>query len=1211
MPRTRIRADQAQDISFVSEAELNQFLDAVVITGTEDATTVVQLFDDYFPGRGLIVGVDGNVVVTGTQLVTISGFRDEFLSASGTFLKNVVEDLTPQLGGDLDVNGKSITSAGNTDINIRPAGTGGIELYTGLMDGDADDREIWLATSGGGDIILDTATNIADIFIQSGDQIFLTTANVGKITIDADGFMDIRADRRLILESVTETVDIKGALGVNFFDPILGENGTAAAPSFGFKGDSDTGFYRAAPNQLGLVGAGQTIVTVTGLQPAADQDPKGIGIDGNLTVTGTVGADRGTFDTGLTVSGIPVDITGGGGTSDHSSLSNLDFASAGHTGFASTADTDALAASGVATDANIVSVSGHLQGEIDSIDSSVTLQEAYDNGDGTIASTSAKPVQTGDLTATGTLKVAVGTSATPALTFSDDTDTGIFNKSADVLGFSAGATETLTVSGVGDSTDGVGINGNLTVTGTVASDVGTFETDVLAGGTVSGTDFKAIGIILTRADAGDTSPLSIGAVNAPGVGISFKSDKIRFVNGVEAFRVGPTSVESLVRLRFGDGSEFFPGLSLVSDTNMGFYKIADDTLGLSTGAIKRVTVSGANSSAVGEMDIEGNLTVTGTVASEVGTFTTSLTVSGVPVDIVGPATLQEAYDNGDGTIASTTGKPVQTGDLTTTGTLTVDAQIIQTLGTNNVIIGDSTAGNGALGSDCIFIGDKAGAANTAIGDRNVFVGSSAGDINTDGFDNIFIGESAGGANLTTDENIFIGTGAGRNSIASQNVYIGHNAGESSNSSAAKENVYIGYQAGEANLVGGDSVMIGWAAGNKATAGGNVYIGAKAGDVQTAGNNNVYVGLNAGGSATTGNSSVYIGSSAGFGNTGGAFNTVVGRSAGSAIGATYNNAVLFGFQAGKSITTGARNLCFGNNAGQATTIGHDNTYIGPNAGFTNIDGSFNIAIGRDANLSNIDGERNLCYGFESGKFNLSDDNMMMGYQSGQVTNSGGTNLFIGNFTGLVNTIGAGNVYIGFSAGRYQTTESDQFILDNRDQGSKAAELTDALMFGTFNAIPSNQTLTFNAGVTVNGNLTVTGTVGADVGTFDMGLTVSGVPVDIVGLTTKTKNIAVEDPTSAEDISWFFTPIAITVTEVTAVNVGTSPSVTISIMHNTDRNAAGNNVLTSATAITNTTTGQNPAIAGDVTIPIDSFVWLETSAQSGTVDILLVSLTYTED
>ncbi len=112
-------------------------------------------------------------------------------------------------------------------------------------------------------------------------------------------------------------------------------------------------------------------------------------------------------------------------------------------------------------------------------------------------------------------------------------------------------------------------------------------------------------------------------------------------------------------------------------------------------------------------------------------------------------------------------------------------------------------------------------------------------------------------------------------------------------------------------------------------------------------------------------------------------------------------------------------------------------------------------------------------------------------------------------------------------------------------------------------------------------------------------------------TLVKNIAVESPDSSEDLSWFFTPIAITVTEVTSVSVGSTPSTTISIMHNTNRSSAGNNVLTAATATTSTTTGDNPAIGGDTTIPVDSFVWLETSAQSGTVDILLVSLTYTED
>lgn len=46
-------------------------------------------------------------------------------SASGNGgIENVVEDLTPQLGGDLDVNGQSIVSASNGNIVIAPNGSG-------------------------------------------------------------------------------------------------------------------------------------------------------------------------------------------------------------------------------------------------------------------------------------------------------------------------------------------------------------------------------------------------------------------------------------------------------------------------------------------------------------------------------------------------------------------------------------------------------------------------------------------------------------------------------------------------------------------------------------------------------------------------------------------------------------------------------------------------------------------------------------------------------------------------------------------------------------------------------------------------------------------------------------------------------------------------------------------------------------------------------
>jgi len=110
----------------------------------------------------------------------------------------------------------------------------------------------------------------------------------------------------------------------------------------------------------------------------------------------------------------------------------------------------------------------------------------------------------------------------------------------------------------------------------------------------------------------------------------------------------------------------------------------------------------------------------------------------------------------------------------------------------------------------------------------------------------------------------------------------------------------------------------------------------------------------------------------------------------------------------------------------------------------------------------------------------------------------------------------------------------------------------------------------------------------------------------------KTITVEDPTSSEDIGIHFFHLAVTIREVHAVVVGSStPSVTIEPTHHTDRSNAGNDLLSSATAITNTTTGQTLTTFDDNTLPANSFLWLETTAQSGTVDELQVTFRYTFD
>ena len=69
----------------------------------------------------IFIGNASNQAVT-KAISTIE--LDEFSNTTSGFLKNVVEDLSPQLGGDLDVNGNDFVSTSNGDIDFTPNGTG-------------------------------------------------------------------------------------------------------------------------------------------------------------------------------------------------------------------------------------------------------------------------------------------------------------------------------------------------------------------------------------------------------------------------------------------------------------------------------------------------------------------------------------------------------------------------------------------------------------------------------------------------------------------------------------------------------------------------------------------------------------------------------------------------------------------------------------------------------------------------------------------------------------------------------------------------------------------------------------------------------------------------------------------------------------------------------------------------------------------------------
>ena len=171
-------------------------------------------------------------------------------------LENVVEDTTPQLGGNLDVNGNSIVSTSNGNITISPNGTGSV-IIDGLSwpqtDGTADyvlktngsGQLSWTAqTSGGGitDIVQDTTpqlggnldVNSYSIVSASNGNISITPNGTGKTVISSINYnegsiYDLGTTGGTITPNVTngnvQKITLNSALTMNAFtSPVAGQS---------------------------------------------------------------------------------------------------------------------------------------------------------------------------------------------------------------------------------------------------------------------------------------------------------------------------------------------------------------------------------------------------------------------------------------------------------------------------------------------------------------------------------------------------------------------------------------------------------------------------------------------------------------------------------------------------------------------------------------------------------------------------------------------------------------------------------------------------------------------------------------------------------------------------------------------------------------------------------------------------------------------------
>ena len=146
------------------------------------ATTGTFWLDTTNSGSNLLVlkFFDGSDDITFATFNTSSNTVDVSDSAS-----DLVGDTTPQLGGNLDVNGNDIVSTSNANIDIVPNGTGDVTLQADTVQIGDNNANATLTTNGTGDLILNTnaGTNAGNITLEDGanGHIQVTTNGTGYI----------------------------------------------------------------------------------------------------------------------------------------------------------------------------------------------------------------------------------------------------------------------------------------------------------------------------------------------------------------------------------------------------------------------------------------------------------------------------------------------------------------------------------------------------------------------------------------------------------------------------------------------------------------------------------------------------------------------------------------------------------------------------------------------------------------------------------------------------------------------------------------------------------------------------------------------------------------------------------------------------------------------------------------------------------------------
>ena len=191
-----------------------------------DAVGLVTARNGIVVGSGITLSKDGDGFFTG--VVTATSYRGDGSNLTG-ISADVVDDTSPQLGGDLDTNGNNISFDDDDQLRLGNATGGDIVIAHKTSDNNGHIEnhtgDLLISTKGAGD----------DVIIESVDDIELKPkGGEDGIKVIGDGAVELYHDNSKKLETVSGGVTVTGTVtATSFAGSGANLTGIVAIPSGG------------------------------------------------------------------------------------------------------------------------------------------------------------------------------------------------------------------------------------------------------------------------------------------------------------------------------------------------------------------------------------------------------------------------------------------------------------------------------------------------------------------------------------------------------------------------------------------------------------------------------------------------------------------------------------------------------------------------------------------------------------------------------------------------------------------------------------------------------------------------------------------------------------------------------------------------------------------------------------------------------------------